>query len=109
MLPEVFECPDCERQFVLDSVPGFEGAIHCPQCRRYLGEKDLHYILRSEIEEIGDRLRFEIERLERDEALYSDADVDPELVAYGRRVHRVIAVLRRALRDLGTVRRSLES
>ena len=36
MIPEVFECPRCERQFVIDSVPdtGSE-EVHCPQCSRY--------------------------------------------------------------------------
>lgn len=108
MLPEVFECPDCERQFVLDTVRGEDPSIHCPQCGRYLGEKDLHYILRTEIEEINERLRFEIDRLERDEATYSGEDLDLELSHYGREVHRVISVLRRTVRELRSLRLSLE-
>lgn len=101
MLPEVFECPDCERQFVLDLVEGAtDCSIHCPQCGRYLGEKDLHFVLRTEIEELAARLRFERDRLEKDEALYSDAEAELELATYGREVHKVIAILADAIRRL---------
>lgn len=104
MLPEVFECPDCQRQFVLDLVAeATDCSVICPQCRRYLGEKDLHYILRSEIEELARRLRFELDRLERDEAIYGMSETaaeDAELRAYGREVHKVLAILRRSIREL---------
>jgi len=41
MIPEVFECPRCERRFVVDGIPdtGSE-EVHCPQCSRYLGVRD---------------------------------------------------------------------
>src|ERR1051325_4122578 len=72
MLPEVFECPACERQFVFELVDSSEDhSIHCPQCKRYLGEKDVSFILVSEIEELTERLRFERDRLEKDEAVYA--------------------------------------
>ena len=101
MLPEVFECPDCQRQFVVDSVTGAgEGSIYCPQCKRYLGEKDVEFILRSEIEELVERIRFETDRLERDEALYTAGECDAELRFYGDEVHKVLGILRRALADL---------
>ena len=47
MIPEVFECPRCERQFVIDSVPdtGSE-EVHCPQCSRFLGVRDIAFVLR---------------------------------------------------------------
>ena len=46
MLPEVFECPQCQRQFVFELVESSEDrSIYCPQCKRYLGEKDINFIL----------------------------------------------------------------
>jgi hypothetical protein len=58
MLPEVFECPQCKRQFVFELVEdASERSIHCPQCKRYLGEKDLHFIIVTEIDELAERLR----------------------------------------------------
>lgn len=109
MLPEVFECPACNRQFVFELVdPREDRSIHCPQCKRYLGEKDVEFILLSEIDELGERLRFERDRLERDEAYYSMGDCDPELKVYGAEVHKVIGILRRALRDLDELRASYE-
>jgi hypothetical protein len=105
MLPEVFECPQCERQFVFELVESSgDTSIYCPQCRHYLGEKDIHYIVRSEIEELEERLRFERDRLERDEALYTLGECDAELRAYGAELHKVLAVIRRALRDLEALR-----
>ncbi|MGH9458443.1 MAG: hypothetical protein ACRD2J_12500 [Thermoanaerobaculia bacterium] len=101
MLPEVFECPQCQRQFVFELVE-LEGdrSINCPQCKRYLGEKDLHYILTSEIDDLEERLRFERDRLERDEAIYSLGECDAELRVYGTEIHKVVKILRRALDDL---------
>jgi hypothetical protein len=102
MLPEVFECPACERQFVFELVDSSEDrSIHCPQCKRYLGEKDVSFILVSEIEELTERLRFERDRLEKDEAVYSMTDCgDAELRLYGGEVHKVVAILRKTLAEL---------
>ena len=105
MLPEVFECPQCKRQFVVELVESAtESSIHCPQCKRYLGEKDLNFILISEIEELTERLRFERERLEKDEALYSLSDCDAELKLYGTEIHNVFRILRKTLADLDTLK-----
>jgi DNA-directed RNA polymerase subunit RPC12/RpoP len=105
MIPEVFECPRCERQFVIDSVPdtGSED-VHCPQCSRFLGVRDIAFVLRSELDEMIERLSFEKDRLEKDEAVYSLTDCDPEMRYYGREVPRLIQVLRGALKDLRTLR-----
>jgi DNA-directed RNA polymerase subunit RPC12/RpoP len=105
MIPEVFECPRCERQFVIDSVPdaGSE-EVHCPQCSRYLGVRDIAFVLRSELDEMIERLGYEKDRLEKDEAVYSLTDCDPEMKYYGREVSRVIQVLRGALKDLRKLR-----
>jgi hypothetical protein len=101
MLPEVFECPQCRRQFVVELVESStEHAIHCPQCKRYLGEKDVHFVLVTEIEELVERLRFERDRLEKDEAVYTMTDCDAELKTYGAELHKVVSILRRALADL---------
>ncbi len=95
MIPEVFECPRCERQFVIDSVPdtGSE-EVHCPQCSRFLGVRDIAFVLRTELDEMIERLSFEKDRLEKDEAVYSLTDCDPEMRYYGREVSNVIGVLR---------------
>lgn len=109
MLPEVFECPACERQFVFELVDSSEDhSIHCPQCKRYLGEKDLNFILISEIEELTERLRFERDRLEKDEAVYSLGDCDAELRLYGSEIHNVVAILRRALADLDALKQQYQ-
>ena len=101
VLPEVFECPQCQRQFVFELVENSDDrSIYCPQCKRYLGEKDLNFILISEIEELTERLRFERERLEKDEAVYSMTDCDAELRLYGTEVHKVVNILRRTLAEL---------
>lgn len=105
MLPEVFECPQCQRQFVFELVESAaDQSIHCPQCKRYLGEKDLHFILVSEIEELVERIGFERERLERDEAVYSMTDCDAELRTYGSEVHKVVAILRKTVADLDALK-----
>ena len=107
MLPEVFECPQCQRQFVFELVEGSDDrSIYCPQCKRYLGEKDIHFILVSEIEELSERLRFERDRLERDEAVYAMTECDAELRLYGSELHKVIAVLRKALAELDELKES---
>lgn len=109
VLPEVFECPDCSRQFVYELVgEESERSIYCPQCKRYLGEKDLHFILVTEIEELEERLRFERDRLEKDEALYVQGECDPELKVYGNEVHKVIGILRKTLRELEELRLGYE-
>ena len=105
MLPEVFECPACERQFVFELVDSSEDrSIHCPQCKRYLGEKDIHFVMVSEIEELAERLRFERDRLEKDEAVYSMTDCDAELRLYGTEVHKVVNILRRTLAELDALK-----
>lgn len=105
MLPEVFECPQCERQFVFELVePNGDSSIHCPQCKRYLGEKDVNFVLVTEIEELVERLRFERDRLEKDEAVYSMTDCDAELKLYGTEVHKVVNILRKTLADLDALK-----
>ena len=107
VLPEVFECPQCERQFVFELVETSEDrSIYCPQCKRYLGEKDVNFILVTEIEELTERLRFERERLERDEAVYAMTDCDAELRLYGSEVHKVVNILRRTLADLDALKQT---
>jgi N-dimethylarginine dimethylaminohydrolase len=107
MLPEVFECPQCQRQFVVELVESEgEQSIHCPQCKRYLGEKDLHFVIVTEIEELAERLRFERDRLERDEAIYTMTDVDAELRMYGTEIHKVVNILRKALADLDSLKQT---
>lgn len=105
MLPEVFECPQCQRQFVVELVESStERSIHCPQCKRYLGEKDLHFVIISEIDELTERLRFERDRLEKDEAVYTMTDCDAELRMYGSEIHKVVSILRKTLADLDALK-----
>ncbi|MFZ2490874.1 MAG: hypothetical protein WA208_05270 [Thermoanaerobaculia bacterium] len=109
MLPEVFECPQCQRQFVFELVESSEDrSVHCPQCKAYLGEKDLTFVLVNEIEELSERLRFERDRLERDQACYSMAECDPELKLYGSEVHKVVNILRKALAELEALKSEYE-
>ena len=109
MLPEVFECPQCERQFVFELVENSEDrSIYCPQCKRYLGEKDINFVLLTEIEELSERIRFERDRLEKDEAIYSMTDCDAELRVYGTEVHKVVAILRRTIDELGALKQRYE-
>jgi DNA-directed RNA polymerase subunit RPC12/RpoP len=101
MIPEVFECPRCERQFVVDAVVDeVNQEVHCPQCSRFLGVRDVAFVLRSELDELIERLSFEKDRLEKDEAIYGMTDCDAEMKFYGREVSRVIKVLRGALKEL---------
>jgi N-dimethylarginine dimethylaminohydrolase len=107
MLPEVFECPQCQRQFVVELVESAaDQSIHCPQCKRYLGEKDLNFVIITEIEELAERLRFERDRLEKDEAVYSMTDCDAELRTYGVEIYKVVNILRRTLADLESLKQS---
>ena len=109
MLPEVFECPQCQRQFVFELIESTsDRSIYCPQCKRYLGEKDINFILVSEIEELTERLRFERDRLEKDEAVYGMTDCDAELRLYGSEVHKVVAILRKTLADLESLKQSYQ-
>lgn len=109
MLPEVFECPQCQRQFVFELVENTaDRSIYCPQCKRYLGEKDLNFVLLTEIEELAERIRFERDRLEKDEAVYSLTDCDPELRVYGSEVHKVLAILRKTLADLDALKQQYQ-
>ncbi|HXI14450.1 MAG TPA: hypothetical protein VNM92_17665 [Thermoanaerobaculia bacterium] len=105
MLPEVFECPECQRQFVFELVgEAADRSIYCPQCKRYLGEKDVHFVLVTEIEELVERIRFERDRLEKDEAIYALGDCDAEMRMYGTEVHKVVQILRKALTELEALR-----
>jgi hypothetical protein len=106
VLPEVFECPRCERQFVIDEPPEGYAIVHCPQCGRYLGERDLSYVLRSEIDELIERLEFERHRLENDAAVYGMTDCEAEMKLYGREIPGAIAVLRETI---GKLRKMSES
>jgi hypothetical protein len=107
VLPEVFECPQCQRQFVFELVEGSDDrSIYCPQCKRYLGDKDVSFILVTEIEELSERLRFERDRLEKDEAIYGMTDCDAELHVYGTEVHKVLHILRRTLAELEALRQT---
>src|SRR5947207_4711844 len=109
VLPEVFECPQCKRQFVSELVePNSDQSIYCPQCKRYLGEKDVNFVLLTEIEELVERLRFERDRLEKDEAIYgmSSTDCDAELRVYGTEVHKIVNILRRTLADLEALKQT---
>jgi hypothetical protein len=105
VLPEVFECPQCQRQFVFELVESSDDrSIYCPQCKSYLGEKDLNFILISEIEELTERLGFERERLEKDEAVYAMSDCDAELKLYGTEVHKVVHILRKCVAELDALK-----
>ena len=87
MIPEVFECPRCERQFVVDGLPEEANQeVHCPQCSRFLGIRDVAFVLRTELDELIERLSFEKDRLEKDEAIYGMTDCDAEMKFYGREV-----------------------
>jgi hypothetical protein len=109
MLPEVFECPQCQRQFVFELFDSEQDcSIYCPQCKRYLGEKDLHFILRTEIEELAERLRFERDRLEKDEAVYAMGECEAELRIYGSEVHKVVNILRRTLTELDHLKKTYQ-
>jgi hypothetical protein len=61
--------------------------------------------LRSELDELIERLAFEKDRLEKDEAIYGMTDCDAEMKFYGREVSRVISVLRGALKELHHLRK----
>ncbi|MDQ6891068.1 MAG: hypothetical protein M3167_00100 [Acidobacteriota bacterium] len=105
MIPEVFECPRCERQFVVDGLPEEANQeVHCPQCSRFLGIRDVAFVLRTELDELIERLSFEKDRLEKDEAIYGMTDCDAEMKFYGREVSRVIKVLRSTLKELRQLR-----
>ncbi len=86
---------------MIDGVPdaGTED-VHCPQCSRFLGVRDIAFVLRTELDDLIERLSFEKDRLEKDEAVYGLTDCDPEMKYYGREVSRLIGVLRAALKDL---------
>ncbi|MBW3671850.1 MAG: hypothetical protein KY432_09290, partial [Acidobacteria bacterium] len=58
----------------------------------------------TEIEELEERLRFERDRLEKDEAVYTQGECDAELKVYGSEVHKVIGILRKTLKDLEELR-----
>ena len=81
-------------------------SIYCPQCKRYLGEKDINFVLLTEIEELTERLRFERDRLEKDEAVYGMTDCDAELRVYGTEIHKVVNILRKTLADLDALKQS---
>ena len=74
---------------MIDGVPdaGTED-VHCPQCSRFLGVRDIAFVLRTELDDLVERLTFEKDRLEKDEAVYGLTDCDPEMKYYGREVSR---------------------
>jgi hypothetical protein len=106
VLPEVFECPRCERQFVIDEPSEEYQTVHCPQCGRYLGERDLSYVLRSEIDELIERLEFEKNRLENDAAVYGMTDCEAEMKLYGREIPATIGVLQETIKKLRSMSES---
>ena len=90
---------------MIDDVPDDGGQeVHCPQCSRFLGVRDIAFVLRNELDELIERLTFEKDRLEKDEAIYGMTDCDAEMKFYGREVTRIIQVLRSALKDLRGLR-----
>lgn len=102
MFPEIYVCPGCRHEFVVrdrDQV-----SINCPSCGRYIGERQFTTIVETEIEELVARLAIEIDRLEEDEAMYGSGDHSAELLTYGEEVHRILAILRRTVADLRTLR-----
>lgn len=56
------------------------------------------------MDELVERLTFEKDRLEKDEAVYGVTDCDAEMKYYGREVSRVIGVLGGALKELRILR-----
>ena len=75
-------------------------ALRTRENRRFLGIRDVAFVLRTELDELVERLSFEKDRLEKDEAIYGMTDCDAEMKFYGREVTRVISVLRNALKEL---------
>ena len=55
---------------------------------------------------LSERLRFERDRLEKDEAVYALTDCDAELKLYGTEVHKVVNILRRTLAELDALKTS---
>ena len=90
---------------MIDGVPdaGTE-EIHCPQCSRFLGVRDIAFVLRTELDELIERISYEKDRLEKDEAVYGLTECDAEMKFYGKEVARVISVLRSALKNLRHLR-----
>jgi hypothetical protein len=66
--------------------------------------RDVAFVQRTELDEMIERLTFEKDRLEKDEAVYNLTDCDAEMKFYGREVVRVIGVLRGALKELRKLR-----
>jgi hypothetical protein len=96
-------------EFVFELVESSEDrSIYCPQCKRYLGEKDVNFVLLTEIDELTERLRFERDRLEKDEAVYGMTDCDAELRVYGTEIHKVVNILRKTLADLDALKQSYQ-
>lgn len=102
MFPEVFRCPECDREFVVREPEQSE--IHCPACRHYMGERRFSTVIETEIEELIQRLALERDRLEEDEAIYGAGEHTRELEFYGTEVHKALAVLRSAIGQLQELR-----
>ena len=66
--------------------------------------RDIAFVLRAELDELIERLSYEKDRLEKDEAIYGLTDCDAEMKFYGKEVSGVIGVLRSALKDLRHLR-----
>ena len=96
----------------IDKDPTYAGAVAAlgpsASCRlvknRFLGVRDIAFVLRTELDELIERLSYEKDRLEKDEAIYGLTDCDAEMKFYGREVTRVIGVLRGALKELRHLR-----
>lgn len=102
MFPDIYVCPECAHEFIVrEATPG---SIHCPSCSHYMGERRFTTVLETEIEELIGRLSIERDRLEEDEAVYGAGEHPPELLVYGENVHRILAILRRAIADLEALR-----
>ena len=102
MFPEVFSCPECEREFVVREPEQSE--IHCPSCRHYLGERRFSTVIETEVEELIARLILERDRLEEDEATYGAGEHSRELEFYAGEVHKPLAILRTAIGQLQELR-----
>lgn len=104
MFPEVFVCSGCKREFVVRDSEST--SVDCPGCGRYLGERRFTTVIESEVEDLIARLELERDRLEEDEAVYSQGEHSQELHVYGAEVHRALAIVRRAIADLQSLRAS---
>lgn len=102
MFPEVYACPGCKCEFVVRDAT--QVSVDCPSCGRYMGERHFTFVVETEIEELVSRLLIERDRLEEDEAMYGSGEHSAELTTYGEEVHKILAILRRTIADLQSLR-----